>query len=47
VNTASYIIVRAYNDDVVYNLDDGAFPGGAYGAELPMKYYLDSFNTYN
>jgi hypothetical protein len=47
VNTASYIIVRAYNDDVVYNLDDGAFPGGAYSAELPMKYYLDSFNQYN
>jgi hypothetical protein len=47
VNTASYIIVRKYNDDVVYNLDDGAFPGGAFGAELPMKYYLDSFSQYN
>jgi hypothetical protein len=47
VNTASYIIVRAYNDDVVYSLDDGAFPGGAYGYELPMKYYLDSFTQYN
>jgi hypothetical protein len=47
VNTASYIIVRAYNDDVVYNLDDGAFPGGAYGDELPMKYYLDAFTQYN
>ncbi len=47
VNTASYIIVRNYNDDVVFNLDDGAFPGGAYGDELPMKYYLDSFTQYN
>jgi hypothetical protein len=47
VNTASYIIVRAYNDDVVYNLDDGAYPGAAFGVELPMKYYLDSFNQYN
>jgi len=47
VNTASYIIVRAYNDDVVFNLDDGAFPGGAFGAELPMKYYLDSFAQFN
>jgi hypothetical protein len=47
VNTASYIIVRAYNDDVVYNLDDGAFPGSAFGKELPMKYYLDSFAQYN
>ena len=47
VNTASYVIVRNYTDDVVFQLDDGAFPGGAYGAELPMKYFLDSFNTYN
>jgi hypothetical protein len=47
INTASYVIVRRYTDDVVFQLDDGAFPGGAYGYELPMKYYLDSFNTYN
>jgi hypothetical protein len=47
VNTASYVIVRAYNDDVVYNLDDGAFPGGAYGLELPVKYYLDAFSQFN
>jgi hypothetical protein len=46
-NIASYIIVRNYTDDVVYQLDDGAFPGGAYGALLPMKYFLDSFNTFN
>jgi hypothetical protein len=47
VNSASYIIIRAYNDDVVYNLDDGAFPGGAFGVELPMKYFLDAYNAYN
>ena len=46
-NTASYVIVRNYNDYVVFQLDDGAFPGGAYGALLPMKYFLDAFNTYN
>jgi len=46
VNTASYVIVRAYNNDIVYNLDDGS-TGNAYGVELPMKYYLDSFNQYN
>ena len=44
-NTASYVIVRNYTDDVVYQHDDGAFPGGAYGAQLPMKYFLDSFNA--
>ena len=42
-----YIIVRNYTDDVVFQLDDGAFPGGAYSDELPMKYFLDSFNQYN
>jgi hypothetical protein len=46
-NSASYIIIRAYNDDIVYNLDDGAYPGGAFGVELPMKYFLDSYNMYN
>jgi hypothetical protein len=46
INTASYVIVRAYNNDIVYNLDDGS-TGNAYGVELPMKYYLDSFNQYN
>jgi hypothetical protein len=47
VNSASYIIIRAYNDDVVYNLDDGAYPGGAFGVELPMKYFLDAYTQYN
>jgi len=46
-NSASYVIVRNYNDDVVFQLDDGMFPGGAYSAELPMKFYLDAFTTYN
>jgi hypothetical protein len=46
-NTATYVIVRNYTDDVIYQQDDGAFPGGAYGAELPMKYYLDAFAQYN
>jgi len=43
-NTASYIIVRAYNDDVVNLLDDGT--GDAYGLELPIKYMMDAFTTY-
>ncbi len=46
-NIASYIIVRNYTDDVIFQLDDGAFPGGAYSAQLPMKYFLDAFQTYN
>jgi hypothetical protein len=46
-NTASYVIVRNYNDYLVYQLDDGAFPGGVYPAELPMKFFLDSFTYYN
>ncbi len=46
-NVATYLIVRNYTDDVINQQDDGAFPGGAYNAELPMKYFLDSFNTYN
>jgi hypothetical protein len=45
-NTATYVIVRAYNDDVVTQLDDGAYPGAAYGLELPMKYFLDAYSTY-
>jgi len=46
VNTASYVIVRAYNNDIVFNLDDGS-TGNAYGVELPMKYFLDAFDQYN
>ncbi len=47
VNIASWIIVDNYNDDLVHQLDDGNDPGGAYGDELQMKYYLDSFDLYN
>ncbi|MFO0661987.1 MAG: hypothetical protein U0165_19470 [Polyangiaceae bacterium] len=46
-HTASYVIIRNYTDYVIYQLDDGAFPGGAYPAQLPMKYFLDSFNAFN
>ena len=46
-NTASYVIVRKYNDDVVFQLDDGAFPGAAFATELPLKYFLDAFRQYN
>ena len=44
-NTASYIILRAYNADIVNNEDDGDY--GAYYLQLPVKYFLDSFNFYN
>ena len=46
-NTATYVIVRNYTDYVIYQQDDGNFPGAAYGAQLPMKCFLDSFNMYN
>ncbi len=46
-NIASYLVVRAYNQDVVNQQDDGNFPGGAYGYELQMKYTLDAFTYYN
>ncbi len=46
-NTASYVIVRNYTDDVIAQLDDGAHPGGAYSALLPMKFFLDAFTYYN
>ncbi len=46
-NTASYVIIRNYTDDVIFQLDDGNQPGGAFNAELPMKYFLDSFTQAN
>jgi hypothetical protein len=46
-NEATYLIIRNYTDDVVYQLDDGNEPGGAFNAELPVKYFLDSFETAN
>ena len=36
-----------YNSDVVAGQDDGNFPGGAFGYELPIKYTADSFTQYN
>jgi hypothetical protein len=44
-NTASYVTVRNYNQDVVASQDDGT--AGAYYYELPIKYTLDYFDTYN
>jgi len=46
-NVASYIIAYNYNDDIVFSLDDGSFPGNAYNVELPMKYMLDDFEAFN
>ncbi len=46
-NTATYVVVRNYTDDVVFQLDDGNEPGHAFGAELPMKYFLDYFQAAN
>jgi len=46
-NVATYIILHNYNLDLQTSADDGAFPGNAYGLELPMKYTLDAFQTYN
>jgi len=44
-NTASYITIRNYNQDVVTSQDDGS--QGAYYLELPIKYTIDSFDAYN
>jgi hypothetical protein len=44
-NTATYVIVRAWNTDVTDLQDDGS--GGAYQLEQPMKYYLNAYNYYN
>ena len=44
-NTATYVIVRNWNSDVTFNQDDGS--GGAYQLELPLKYFLNAYNTYN
>ena len=37
----------AYTDDVIYGQDDGAYPGAAYGLQLPIKFFLDSFSMFN
>ena len=44
-NTASYVTVRNYNQDVIASQDDGT--AGAYYYELPIKYTLDYFDYYN
>ncbi len=46
-HVASYLIMRNYNDSVVYQLDDGTYPGNAYSRLLPVKYFLDSFRMFN
>ena len=44
-NTASYVIMRNYTNDVIHGEDEGFGP--AYGSLLQVKYFLDSFNQYN
>ncbi len=46
-NIAAYLVVRAYNADVVNQQDDGAYPGSVFDYELEMKYILDAFTYYN
>lgn len=46
-NTATYKILNDYNVDVIKGEDDGTSPGRAYSRQLPVKYFLDSFNYYN
>jgi len=46
-NTASYLIVRTYNADVIHAEDDGNIPGLAFTYQLPLKYFLDTFAQYN
>jgi len=46
-NTASYVILRTYNADVVHEEDDGNIPGLAYADQLPIKYFLYYFEAFN
>ncbi len=43
-NTASYQIIRAYNNIVIHGESGGE---NAFGIQLQMKYFLDNFNQYN
>lgn len=43
-NTATYKIVNDYNIAVIRGELES---GSAYGYQLPVKYFLDAFNTYN
>ena len=42
-NVATFIMMYGYTSDVIYGEDDGT--GGAYGAELPLKYFLNYYQT--
>ena len=42
-NVATYIMMYGYTSDVIYGQDDGF--GGAYSAELPLKYFLNYYQT--
>ena len=42
-NVATYIMMYGYTSDVIYGQDDGF--GGAYSAELPLKYFLNYYKT--
>ena len=46
-NTATYILVRTWNTDVTYALDDGSGGNAAYQLELPLKYFLNAYQSYN
>ncbi len=46
-NTATYVMVRAWNSDVTYNLDDGSGGNQAYQLELRLKYFLNAYEAYN
>jgi hypothetical protein len=48
-NTASYIIVKNWTNAIVNGEADGSGANAydPYGLELPMKYFLDSFNQFN
>jgi hypothetical protein len=46
-NTATYILVRQWNTDVTYALDDGSGGNAAYQLELPLKYFLNAYGSNN
>ena len=48
-NTASYVIVKNWTNAVINGEADGSGANGydPFGLELPMKYFLDSFNQFN
>ena len=42
-NVATYVMMYNYTSDVIYGEDDGY--GGAYSVELPLKYFLNYYQT--